>query len=55
MTTLTRPGVPVGGFETVGQLHATNNLIFQRIQNAMGIAVELLSTHTGSGYKSSTY
>jgi len=46
MTTLTRPGVPVGGFKTVGQIHATNNLVFQRNQNAMGVAVELLSTHT---------
>jgi predicted transcriptional regulator len=46
MTTLTRPGVPVGGFKTVGQIHATNALVFQRNRNAMGIAVELLSTHT---------
>ena len=46
MTTIVRPGVPVGGFKTVGQIHATNNLVFQRNQNAMGIAVELLSTHT---------
>ena len=46
MTTLSRPGVPVGGFKTVGQIHATNNLIFQRNQNAMGVAVELLATHT---------
>ncbi|HSF67142.1 MAG TPA: CBS domain-containing protein [Nitrospiraceae bacterium] len=46
MTTLVRPGVPAGGFKTVGQIHATNNLVFQRNQNAMDIAVELLSTHT---------
>ena len=46
MTTLVRPGVPVGGFKTVGQLHATNNLVFRRNQNAMGVAVELLATHT---------
>ena len=46
MTTLARPGVPVGGFKTVGQLHATNDLVFQRTQNAMGAAVELLTTHT---------
>ena len=46
MTTLVRPGVPIGGFKTVGQIHATNNLIFQRNQNAMGMAVELLATHT---------
>lgn len=46
MTTLSRPGVPVGGFKTVGQIRATNDLIFRRSQNAMGVAVELLSTHT---------
>ena len=46
MTTLTRPGVPAGGFKTVGQIHAMNNLLFQRNQNAMGVAVELLSSHT---------
>ena len=46
MTTLVRPGVPVGGFKTVGQLHATNNLVFRRNKNAMEVAVELLATHT---------
>ena len=46
MTTLVRPGVPAGGFKTVGQIHATNNLVFQRNQNAMGVAVELLATHS---------
>ena len=46
MATLARPGVPVGGFKTVGQIHATNDLVFQRKQNAMGVAVELLTTHT---------
>ena len=46
MTTLVRPGVPDGGFKTVGQIHATNNLVFRREQNAMGVAVELLATHT---------
>jgi len=46
MTTLARPGVPVGGFKTIGQVHATNDLVFQRTQNAMGVAVELLTTHT---------
>jgi predicted transcriptional regulator len=38
--------VPVGGFKTVGQVHATNDLVFRRKQNAMGVAVELLATHT---------
>jgi hypothetical protein len=37
MTTLVRPGVPVGGFKTVGQIHATNNLAFSRNQNATGV------------------
>ena len=46
MSTLTRPGVPAGGFKTVGQIHATNTLVFSRNQNAMVAAVELLSTHT---------
>lgn len=46
MTTLVRPGVPLGGFKTVGQIHATNDLVFRRDQNAMGVAVELLTTHT---------
>jgi predicted transcriptional regulator len=36
----------MGGFKTVGQIHATNTLVFLRNQNAMGVAVELLSTHT---------
>lgn len=46
MSTLVRPGVPVGGFKTVGQIRATNQLVFRRDQNAMGVAVELLATHT---------
>lgn len=46
MSTLVRPGVPVGGFKTVGQIRATNQLVFRRDQNAMGVAVELLTTHT---------
>jgi len=36
----------MGGFKTVGQLRATNDLVFRRDQNAMGVAVELLATHT---------
>lgn len=39
-------GVPVGGLKTVGQIVATNTLTFQAGQNALAIAVELLSTHT---------
>ena len=46
MATLVRPGVPAEGFKTVGQIHATNDLVLQRTNNAMGVAVELLTTHT---------
>ncbi len=46
MATLVRPGVPAEGFKAVGQIHATNDLVFQRTHNAMGVAVELLTTHT---------
>lgn len=46
MPTQTMPGVPVGGLKKVGQINATNTLLFHRKQNALGIAVELLSTHT---------
>jgi CBS domain-containing protein len=38
-------GVPVGGLKTVGQIVATNTLTFRETQNALAIAVELLSTH----------
>lgn len=46
MSTLERPGVPVGGFKTIGQIHATNDVVFRGTQNAMGAATELLTTHT---------
>lgn len=46
MTTMSRPGVPVGGFKTVGQIVATNEMVFHAGQNGLAIAVELLSTHT---------
>jgi predicted transcriptional regulator len=39
-------GVPVGGLKTVGQIVATNTLTFRAGQNALAVAVELLSTHT---------
>jgi CBS domain-containing protein len=38
--------VCLSGVKTVGQVHATNNLVFRRDQNAMGVAVELLAAHT---------
>jgi CBS domain-containing protein len=40
------PGVPVGGLRKVGQINATNDLLFHRKQNGLAVAVELLSTHT---------
>ena len=46
MPTRTMPGVPAGGLKTVGQVHVTNSLLFSRTENAMGVAIELLSTHT---------
>ncbi|TKS61187.1 MAG: hypothetical protein EWM72_00674 [Nitrospira sp.] len=36
MPTQAMPGVPAGGLKTVGQVHATNDLLFSRTQNAMG-------------------
>jgi CBS domain-containing protein len=46
MTTQVRPGIPVGGLKTVGQIVGTNELLFHAGQNGLAIAVELLSTHT---------
>ena len=40
------PGVPVGGFKTVGQIDATNPLMFYAGQDGLEIAVALCSTHT---------
>jgi predicted transcriptional regulator len=39
------PGVPGEGFQTVGQIVGTNELLFRTGQDAMAIAVELLSSH----------
>ena len=43
---MTMLGVPVGGLKTVGQIDATNPLVFYAGQDGMEIAVALLSTHT---------
>lgn len=43
---MTMEGVPVGGLKTVGQIDATNPLVFHAGQNGMDIALALLSTHT---------
>jgi CBS domain-containing protein len=39
-------GVPVGGLNTIGQIDATNPLVFYAGQDGMEIAVALCSTHT---------
>lgn len=46
MTKWELPGVPAGGLRKVGQIMGTNSLILRASQNAMAIALELLSTHT---------
>ena len=43
---MTMPGVPAGGLTTVGQIDATNPLVFYAGQNGLEIAVALCSTHT---------
>ena len=43
---MNRPGVPVDGLKTVGQIDATNPLVFHAGQNGMDIALALLTTHT---------
>lgn len=40
------PGVPVGGLKTVGQIDATNPLVFYAGQDGLELAVALCSTHT---------
>lgn len=39
-------GVPAGGLTTVGQIDATNTLVFYAGQDGLEIAVALCSTHT---------
>ena len=39
-------GVQAGGIRTVGQIRATNTLIFHAGQNGMVVTLELLTTHT---------
>ena len=46
MTVQNKPGVPVGGFKTIGQIDATNTLSFEEHRNGMSVALDLLSTHT---------
>lgn len=46
MTNQTMPGVPAGGFKTIGQIRPTNDLVVHLYDNAMGIALDLLASHT---------
>lgn len=46
MTVQNNPGVPVGGFETIGQIDATNTLYFEQDRNGLTVALDLLATHT---------
>lgn len=39
------PGVPAGGLHTIGQIRGTNDLIINHRDNAMAVALELLSSH----------
>ncbi len=45
MTMHNKPGVPVGGLNTIGQIDATNALYFEENRNGMTVAIDLLSTH----------
>src|SRR5262249_62230909 len=42
---MTMPGVPTGGFKTVGQLVGTNDLLYPAGEDCLAVAVDLLSTH----------
>jgi CBS domain-containing protein len=44
--TIQKPGVPVGGFTTIGQIDATNVLCFEEERNGLSAALDLLATHT---------
>ncbi|MDH4362357.1 MAG: CBS domain-containing protein [Nitrospirota bacterium] len=46
---MTVQGTPAGGLNLVGQIVPTNDVKFRKKQNAMEVAVELLSTHTPGG------
>jgi hypothetical protein len=43
---MSMPGVPSGGFQTVGQLVGTNQLFYGAGQDCLAIALDLLATHT---------
>lgn len=43
------PGTPAGGYRVVGEIVATNMLRFSPGDNAMDVAIEILSSHSGGG------
>lgn len=43
------PGTPAGGYRLVGDIVATNMLRFSPTDNAMDVAIEILSSHSGGG------
>ena len=45
---MTMEGVPAGGFRTLGEIDGTNGLRFQPKESALAVALELLSSHTGT-------
>jgi CBS domain-containing protein/transcriptional regulator with XRE-family HTH domain len=46
MNVVNQPGVPVGGFKTIGQINPTNSLCFKEDRNGLMVALDLLATHT---------
>ncbi len=45
MASTTMEGVPPGGFKTLGEIDATNDLRFHTKKTGMDVALELLATH----------
>ena len=43
------PGTPAGGYHRVSDILATNSLQFRPEDNALDIAIEIVSTHAGGG------
>lgn len=41
----TKTGTPAGGFSTVSDITSTHNVQFQETDNAMDLAIELVSSH----------
>lgn len=43
------PGTPAGGYHRVADIVATNSLQFKPEDNALDVAIEIVSTHAGGG------